>query len=78
MFEAPHRLVCRVWWNLCRRELYHYNSISLWVDLPAKASLWYLKQHPLLSGPLFCLLFSLVVLFYLFEQVLSAPLCWFS
>lgn len=46
-FQAPHRVICRLYWEFCRNETYTTRGLSRWVDGPLTASLLVLDQSPM-------------------------------
>lgn len=45
VFEAPHRLFCKLRMDLCRKETYTKEGISQWVSRPLDVSQWLLRQQ---------------------------------
>ena len=50
-FEGPHRVWCE-YMSKCDDERYSEEGISLWVDIPHKAGVWFVNQN----GAVMCVL----------------------
>mmetsp|Transcript_26075 Transcript_26075/g.60544 ORF Transcript_26075/g.60544 Transcript_26075/m.60544 type:complete len:571 (-) Transcript_26075:218-1930(-) len=66
VFEAPHRMVCRV--GYCQTETYSAEGISRWVYAPLKFSEWMLEQSPLMMASMFLPLAGVFGLVWMMEQ----------
>jgi hypothetical protein len=51
-FERPHRVWCQ-YMSKCNEEKYSDEGISLWVDIPHKAGVWFVNQN----GAVMCMVF---------------------
>jgi hypothetical protein len=76
-FKAPHRMVCRWFPGVCRRETYDANGISNWVASSEAFAHWF-GQWPVWTQIVFHLAtIPILLTVYWLEQVtLMSPLAW--
>ena len=67
-FEAPHRMFCRLAWDICVEE--RVDGISSWVAGPLAVTEWILRQHWVVAGIFSIIAVGLMSVLWLTEALL--------
>ena len=74
-FNAPHRMVCALSFEICENETYT-NGISDWVYNPLQLGLWLAQQNAAVKFSICMAFIVFFVIFSFIEQMTISPLFW--
>jgi ABC-type phosphate transport system substrate-binding protein len=71
MFQAPHRLVCKIGPTYCQKETYDDSGVSSWVAGPYAFAEWAIRQNVVIMSCTFTACFVVGLVIYAVEWILS-------
>lgn len=69
MFQAPHRLVCKMSSAFCQTETYNEMGVSVWVAGPLEFAEWAIRQSGIITSCVFTLCFLVGFFIYVIESM---------
>jgi len=73
LFQAPHRLVCKLNAAACASETYN-NGLSVWIEAPLRLFQWLFQQHPALVVMMLLPMVAIVLVAAAVEGIVSSPI----